>query len=313
MEKTYLGKFLEYERNKHKKTISEWISEKKAEISEAYYRDLENGRKLPNIKKAGAICDQFDLERSEFFYHLLKDILPKDVFDFLIKPSMRSTYDWDIGHMERLIKTYRKSYPKNQFNEMYEVTERVVEYLSNNFEMLPIIHFIYMRDKSSFSEIKIIMKKNKINKDFDDVLKEIKKFDLANIYEKKQYFSRYKKVFRIPRTEIGLTFKDRFFMHESECSKYGNRIFKVHDAFSPNNTFIYSNINCFDITKSKQFLEGCLSDLMAAFDAEETELSNEGSVPFYLSIVVSSREEYDIKNKKFMEIENNKRKEKNDG
>lgn len=287
-----LAKFLLTERIRRGKEIKNYVEG--LSISESYYRDLEAGRKLARVDTVVELCEKLDLDTGECMYNLLKDLLKPAVFDNLIKPSAKITYSSPGERMKELAAKAEKmqhSFAKTLLERPIQPDKEQVEYLNKYFELLPLIHFIYMRSSCSFDELKEIIERNNIKRGLKKVLNEFRDFGLAEIDDKLEIVRRYTPEFQLPPTREGRILKDKFFMAECETSTKKSR----DKIIGKGNSYIYSAINCIDLNKHEGDIEGCVSSLIASFDAAEDILESKNSVPFFLSVIISSREEYDIK------------------
>lgn len=292
---TNLGKYLYSQRILRKyENISDYLTVYPLRISESYYRDLEAGRKTVRIETAIEICNALKLEPQEFFYYLLKDILPIEVFETIIKPTQKGVFEAAGNEIERLsskIEILRKAYEKAIIEDPFQIDDVVAEYLSNNFELLPLIHFIYMRNICTYKEIKQIMKVNHISKDFSELLVEFKNNYIADIDDNSKTIRRHKRIFRLPPTPNGRKLKDDFVVYETKASTEN----KNRDQLvASNNSFIFSTITCLNSLGKIKIKEGA-TNFLASLKAEETDLEAEDTTPFFVSMVISSRERYDVK------------------
>ncbi len=304
MPKTYLGQFLYSERIRrgYESSITEYLKNyvNILPISEPYYRDIESGRKIIRIDTAEALCNALNLDKIKFYYHLLNDILPLDVLEKLLNPiplTIFNSASEEFNKLDEKRSILRKAYGRSLFTEPYIVSDEIVKYLNDNFEVLPLIHFVYMKRKCSFEELQKIIQKNNITKSFKQIIEEFKKNKIAIINNQEKTITRYSKIFRIPRNDIGTKFKDKFFKTEiNEIINLINSGQEREQKISPNNTYIYSAIICRKSRESLERISNKLIELFAEFDAEENSLDEEGTVPYFVSIIFSSREKYDVKN-----------------
>ena len=240
----------------------------------------------------------FKLNPEEFFYHFLKDLLPSEVFSALIKPNSKAIFDTVSQEIEKLssdINMLRKAYAKTIIEDPFQVDDSIVDYLSDNFEILPIIHFIYMRKSCSFDSIAEIIKRNGISKSFDAILSDLKSLNLAIIDEDRNLIMRQKKIFRIPRTIKGIEFKDTFLRHEVQKS---TEIVDRGDIVDPDKSFIHSSITCLNVQKDGENISARVSDLLASISSGEEDLESRLSTPFFISVIISPRDIYDVKHSK---------------
>lgn len=286
------GSYLFSERVRRKESnLAEFLREYHLKISETYYRDLETGRKLPHLAKATRLCDDLGLDRAEFFFHLLKDLLPQEVFEGLIKPTAKTVFNeagQEIQRLNSMLQTYRKAHLKATQQDPYEVDEAVVRFLDKNFHFLPLIHFIYMQQRCSFSEIEELLIQNGGQMNLEEAINGLEKHHLASVNRTERKVQRCKRIFRIPQTETGVRFKDRFLSHEIAASLLMPR---SQNVLSPEASFVFSGITCYNPSTAGNIKER-VADLSAAFDGDETDLEDPGAVPFFIALIISPRLAY---------------------
>jgi hypothetical protein len=291
------GSYLFSERVRRKgSNLAEFLRKYHLKISETYYRDLETGRKLPHLAKAARLCDDLELDRAEFFFHLLKDMLPHEVFEELIKPTSKTVFNeagQEIQRLNSMLQTYRKAHLKATQQDPHEVDETVVRFLDKHFHFLPLIHFIYMRQKCSFSEIEELLIQNGDQMNLEEALDGLEKHHLASVNRSGHIVQRFKRIFRIPPTETGIRFKDRFLSHEIAASLLMPR---SQNVLSPEASFVFSGITCYNPDTAEN-IKGRVADLSAAFDGDETDLEDPGAMPFFITLIISPRPAYSSRNR----------------
>lgn len=299
--KTNLGRFLYSERiRRGYESTSEYLKNyANIPISESYYRDIESGRKTIKVDKAETLCKALKLDKREFYYHILSNILPSDVLKEILKPIDNTSFESPSEEFEKInqqMSVLRKAYEKRLIEEPYIVDTEIVKYLEENFEVLPLIHFIYMKKICSFKELEEIISKNCIKKPFEQMIDEFEKSNIAIVDRKEKTVTRHRKIFRIPRTDVGIRFKDKFIKSEiDETIRMSNR----EQIIGPDNTFAYSSIVCIEHGDSLNRISDKLTDLLAELEVEESSLDEEGTTPYFISVIFSSREKYTInKNKR---------------
>ena len=295
MVRTNMGKFLYTERiTRGFENINDYLINYKVKISESYYRDIETGRKIARIETLNELCKSFAFEPKILFFYYLKDILPSDIFEVLIKPVQQKIFDsfsTEINKLKEDVETIRIAYLKRLLAEPYKADNTIVNYLLGNFEVLPIIHFIYMRKDCTYKDIRKIMDINGIKKDFDTLLNEFINYEIIHADKSKQLITRHKPTFLLPKTKDGVKLKDKFLIHEIlESTQNKNR----NNIIGQKNSYISSGINCININHIEKIVNE-VACLLATFDSLSDTLDSENTIPFFYSIVISSREKYDIK------------------
>jgi len=260
-------------------------------ISESYYRDIESGRKLIRLDTAEMLCQALKLEKTEFFFQLLRDLLPTDVADSLLKPIPNTAFQSPSEEFERQeqdITLLRKAYEKRLVQEPYIVDAKVVNFLDANFNLLPLIHFIYLREQCTFKELKEVIEKSGITQSFEQVINDFEEYHIASVGRDTETITRYSKSFRIPRNNTaGVKFKDRFLKSEIEKT-LGNA--NREQKIGPNGDLVYSTISSFKSQDGLEKISTKLSELIAQIEVEES--PERDATPYFLTVVFSSREEY---------------------
>jgi hypothetical protein len=297
--KNSLGKFLAQIRILNGfENISEYLRKYPLPISDAYYRDLEFGKKYLSLEKAEEICSNLNLPagygRNDIFYHLLKDILPDSVASDILKPKFVDEYGSFSELVEAInhdVKIHRQSYllAKTKAEQTYIGDDADIEFLNLNFDLLPILHYIYMAESTDFDKIKIVCEKNSIPYPSEAVDSFINY--ICNV--ENGLIKRKRKIFRIKRSQSGVEFKRKFLI--SEIGK--STMKEVGEPFSIDSS--YENTGIYSIPHDKlPILKDRLSALLAEIDVSDSSLNDQDVHPFFVSILISGRGEYDSKLKK---------------
>jgi hypothetical protein len=298
MSKTNLGLYLYSVRvRRGYEGITDYLKKyTKLPISETYYRDIESGRKKIKIETAEKLCNSLKLDQQEFYYHFIKDVLPPDVFKKLLKHVETTTFNVaseEIDKLQQNIDVLRRAYEKKLLDDIYEVGDEIVDYLDSHFELLPLIHFIYMKESCTFSELTYISQVNNISIDLHSTLIEFQKHHIANINFDSCTVSRFSTDIRMPRNEKGIELKDRFLVYEiNETLKDKTR----GKVIGPNSTFQLSRILCMKTDAGLTRVSNKILDVIAELDVAHSSLDEPNTMPYFVSIVCSSRENYRCKN-----------------
>jgi transcriptional regulator with XRE-family HTH domain len=273
--------------------IAEYLKERGVEISETYYRDLEGGRKTIRLETAKELARQLDLEKRSFFTHLLKDILDEDVFEEVIKANIveevRSLSD-DLAKAKNDATLVQAAFSKQIGARRTEVSEEAVKALNENFELLPVVHAVYMRDEISFDDVSRVLAKNRVTRDVKDVAIFFSDNRFARVDWERKTFSRFSTTFRIPRTELGQKFKSRFLLAEYQKSAEKNKDSSGDPAAD---TWSYSTIFISSAEKMRLLVQEDAARLVARLNADELQLGDEGAKPFFASVIISPRDDYE--------------------
>ena len=216
MDKTKLGKYLYSMRiNRKEENIKEYVLKYKLPISESYYRDVESGRKMLRLDTAKVLCDSLDLEEEIFFYYFLMDSLPEKVFCKLIKEPAINDPMYDsasegVTVLKSELDMYRNAFVNKIIKRAYHADDEVIEYLFDNIQYLPLVHYIYMREYCTFNDIQELSIRNNINQPIDELLSIIDSHKIAQVDYVKGIVLRFGEEFECPQNRIGHALKNKF-------------------------------------------------------------------------------------------------------
>ena len=291
---TYQGLYLKAVRTQRGgASIGEYLKAREVDLSETYYRDLEAGRKKVRIETAKELAEKLDLDPQSFFTHLLKDVLDEDVFEKVIKPTVVEEMETLTEELEKAkedAELIQAAFAKIVGARRTEVSDDTVKVLDENIDLLPVIHAVYMRDEISFCDVESVLRKNQITRTVDEVAKFFEQYKLANIDWEKRCFSRFTMSFQIPKTKVGQEFKGRFLLEEHKKSAEMNR-----DSSGDPGTegWSYSTIYISSAEKMRALVQQQATKLVARLNADELQLGDEGAKPFFASVIISPRDEYE--------------------
>lgn len=294
----YLGTYLRDVRLGRKKdNIQEYLNEYNVHaITESYYRAIESGKKYIKMDTALELCRELDVDENSFFYCLLKDALEPSVFNTLIKPRIiDNNAERRFDQLDKKLTMYENAFRKNFVREQFYGTDRMVEFLYENIEFLPIIHFVYMREQVSFKDIEIIIAKNDMKYTIDEVISIIKEYDLAEVDEVLQTITKYGQDFSTPRSTAGDELKNEFLRIETEKTIQLKAHHQNQITISDSDSYVFCGIKCINFNSNHREFEKYITDLLACFHSAVEPLEDEDSVPFFFSVIVSPRQEYDSK------------------
>ena len=263
-------------------------------ISESYYRDIESGRKQIRPQTADRLREQLDLDSKSFYYFLLRDLLPESVFDTLISSTASETFrsiSDRIEKLERRNKNSSRTILNSMTDNITELDYDEIEALRNDEALLSVIHFVYNRDSATFDEIDQIYSKcggvGAVSDRLACIFRENTIY--INVPEKRVF--RRSKTIKIPLTEQGRLFKREFVTKETEKSLNANRISHLSDGPG---TLIYSVIVALSRKIYEEIEIDGISRLMSIVGSSEETLSSKDVKPFFVSMIFSSREDYNV-------------------
>lgn len=299
--KTALGAYLFTKRmERDGDNLSEYLAkymskdEEKA-FSESYYRDLEAGRREIRVQSGKRLCEILDLEEKAFYYFLLKDALPKSAFDQLISPAAVETYTSAterIQQLEARLADSAKVLLEHVTDDICELSNEELNWLEEDDALLAVIHFIFNRDAASFDEIDEVYVKaggrgaiaNKLATNFGD--------RHISVDRRAQKVFRRSRTVRVPRTPRGLEFKNGF-THKEIAKSFG---MEPTTHLSPSlGTMQYSAIVPIHKDRFEEIERDGVARLISLIGATRETLEDKDVSPFFVSVILSSRPDYDVK------------------
>lgn len=304
LKKTNLGKYLYSCRMlRGAGNVGEYLSAYSVDcVSESYYRDLEGGRRVLRIETAGKLSDQLDLDMVSLYRHLLKDVLPGAVFHELglesreVDASFGAVEGELVRQREELVREKGikdialRALVRNTSDSEIEIDDDTVAMLESNYYLLPVIHFVYMRKSCAFDELQSILERNGVKVALRDIVDILERHNLAEIDRSACVIRRHLPIFRVPRTRKGTAFKNKFLIEEVKKSIEKPR----GTSISADTTWISSSISCIIPGDAAHAVEEKLGEFHAVFSNHDKSLDDGGAVPYFVSVIISPRQEYDI-------------------
>ncbi|WP_295437785.1 hypothetical protein [uncultured Thiodictyon sp.] len=277
-------------------STSEFLDACKVPMSDNYYRDVEAGRKLPTMDKAIELFQAMPFgesdDRYEFFWHYLKEILPEDVQKNVLMPRVDTSFERIKDSRELLeydLRMHREAAAIARFAESHLSSDDEIAYISEAFDLMPLLHYIHMVDCASEQEIRDVCNKNDISATGEEIDRFFAAIGVQAISDNgEKRYVRSKPIFRVPRNIKGLAFKDRFTTSELIKSFEKKR---APEKFDVNATFDYSTIVAISAA-SQERLSDRLRDLISEISVSERQLDDPTATPFFIAILISGRHEY---------------------
>lgn len=268
--------------------IPDYISNYNIPLSESYYRDIESGRKKIGLDK---VLDVFSTLPNVNFNKLalfcIQDTLPKKISEKILK--IESDIDVEYANIEDFSRfTNHKSQITNNIyldaldaqNLFFTPSDDDVDFIFDNLNLLPLIHFCYLKNSVSISEVNEICFKNKINHSENNVKELLCRF--LNTSDGNIFF-RKNKIFKLGNNEKSKQLKSIF-----NC-------LEVEKSLSTNGSLIRQfGIVSIQYNQLMSIKESLLK-LMAEVNMAEIDLTDDtDSKVYFLSIFFSERDEYKI-------------------
>jgi transcriptional regulator with XRE-family HTH domain len=278
---THLGQFLQTLREERGfQSIQEYVRRYKLPVSYVYYTEVESGKKRIALETSKQLCAALEADQTSFYYHLLKDILPKDIqADFLSRIPIQQILDKQ--EKENKAQSINMAYRKNQLSRMnkqiFYASNKSNAYLNKHPQLFPLLSAIYCVDSTSDNELEQLATRLGVNIPIDEVLT---KFEELGIIECKQAKNASYKIIK-RKHNIIVTNDQSIFASVIKSET------EIAAKTAPTNYFH----GMLGLSKQKQEeLRTHLLDLDAEFDAYH--LENPDGIPQLMTIVFSSAKEY---------------------
>ena len=126
------------------KNVSEYLRSYPIGISSVHYRHLESGERNISIEAAKQLCKELQAEPKSFYFNLLKDWMPTEIMDLLVPLSEKENDPESL---------YQSAIMRTLDSQIFFPDEQCCNYLSENFELMPVLWFIYSKPIASVVEV----------------------------------------------------------------------------------------------------------------------------------------------------------------
>jgi hypothetical protein len=279
--------------------ISNFLSTYALPMSDNYYRDVEGGRKHLSFEKAIELSEippfnETEDTKLEFLWHMLRDILPEKLHSKLLFPRPDTTFE-NVREAQKKLEYDRKIHrgAATGARSAQQYIPNNLEPIVQNNDLLPLLHFIYMVETAKQDEIERVCHRMGIKVDFKRICRVLEKLGVRIDNTKhKRVFTRALPIFRVPRdTNDGKKFLQSVTIDEIERS-FTKEELPEEKMFSEVGTFHYVNITAVAPEKKEKLTER-LRDFISEVAVMDKQLEADEAEPFFISIVVSGRSEYD--------------------
>ncbi|MCU0120288.1 hypothetical protein N8H74_18655 [Pseudomonas sp. B2M1-30] len=276
--------------------ISTFLEEVNIPFSANYYRDVEAGRKYLSIDAAVELHDHLGIDASskvsfDYFWHYFRDLLPAHVHEMLFGKGVEVTdLSSRLELREHDSKILRRALSLSRYEREFIITEEVIAAFEENFELLPLMTYLYMVDSASVAEIRLVC--HQLGLVYDQRTE-----DFLNLVSKERTapedpFVRHAPTLRMPRTASALKLKDQFLRHELERSLLKP---ERSEYFDVSGSFKYSSMVTLKDAEIEQ-IQDRLVDLFSVIEVHNksgSQLEDPGAQPYFFGLIVSGRPEYD--------------------
>lgn len=265
-------------------------------FSANYYRDIEAGRKYLSIDSAVELHNSLGIEPSskssfDYFWHYFKDLLPSDMHEMLFGKGIETR---DLSSRLELrdhdSKILRRALSLSRYEREFIISDEIIRGFKNNFDLWPLMTYLYMVDTASVAEIKQVC--HQLDIAFDSRVVEFLSLVAKERNHEEAPFIRLAPTLRMPRTPESINLKDKFMCYETEKSLSKP---EKSEYFDIDGTFKFSAMVTLKSPEIEQ-IQDRLVDLFSAIEVHTKsgrQLEDENAHPYFLELIISGRPEYD--------------------
>lgn len=296
-EKHALGSFLIQLRvEKGHFKVSTFLEEINIPFSANYYRDIEAGRKHLSIDSAVELHNSLGIENSskssfDYFWHYFKDLLPPDTHEMLFGKGIETR---DLSSRLELrdhdSKILRRALSLSRYEREFIISEEIIKEFKNNFDLWPLMTYLYMVDSASVAEIKQVC--HQLDITFDSRVVDFLSLVAKERSHDEAPFIRLAPTLRMPRTPESINLKDKFMCYETNKSLSKP---ERSEYFDLDGTFKFSAMVTLKSPEIEQ-IQDRLVDLFSFIEVHTKsgrQLEDENTHPYFLELIISGRPEYD--------------------
>jgi hypothetical protein len=276
--------------------ISTFLDKVNIPFSANYYRDVEAGRKYLSIDAAVELHDHLGIDAAskvsfDYFWHYFRDLLPANVHEMLFGKGVEVTdLSSRLELREHDSKILRRALSLSRYEREFIVTEEVIAAFEANFELLPLMTYLYMVDSASVAEIQLVCQQ--IGLAYDQSTEAFLSLVSKERTTSDSPFVRHAPTLRMPRTVDALKLKDHFLRHEVDRSLLKP---EKSEYFDISGSFKYSSMVTLKEAEIEQ-IQDRLVDLFSVIEVHNKsgrQLEDSGAQPYFFELIVSGRPEYD--------------------
>jgi transcriptional regulator with XRE-family HTH domain len=279
----YFGQFLRALRLSRGFTnINEYLRRYPLSISTVHYRYLESGSRKVGVDAAQELCTELQADAKSFYHNLLKDWLPEGFMAFFVGLS-------DDEQSAQAREVYQKAVMRVLDAQTLYPSRACCEYLSNHFELMPIVWFFYSVFEASLEQITAVAKANGIAISVDQIVDDFEQFGLIKVDAQRQVVQRVKPTISFSHDELG----KKLLLHETQ--RRLNYYVKAGNEASKD-TVVVLSMMCVS-AKARQTIYRRIQDFLrdAAEGAKSSfEDRSQDSEPVYYSIIFAPRPQYRV-------------------
>lgn len=182
---TKLGLFLcSVRQSRGYSNINEYLRNYSLPISDVYYREIESGKRQVAMETASQLCEALQIDYADFYYYLLKDILPQEV-ESAFTTAMPPQPDLDQAALDIKKQKVQQAYQKNFVDRLKQrvgyMNAETEAYFHQHPQFMPFLTSIYCQAKTSEKELTQLLEKDCHNISIKQVLSDFQHLGLIKL------------------------------------------------------------------------------------------------------------------------------------
>lgn len=289
------------------------FGDKARPFTDNFYRDVEAGRRHMSIDYATALVDAMQLgginvsikdsfqsdvsqQRAEYFWHYFRDSLSLEDHKLLfgIHPGAGDNNPRDLERLrEHDAKVLRRYALLGNYDEAHITNDIDADYISQNLDLLPVLHHLYLVESASDRDIEMICDKNNIDGTNKQRIQRFLEASHVSFDPHTQRYFRKGARFRVPPTESGHKLKEGFLEQEIKRSCQMRLIPNIEFGAG---TSAYSTIVAIPAERLEHIaikISALIAEIVDSGSGEQ--LDNPNARAYFVSVITSRRDEYDCR------------------
>lgn len=276
--------------------ISTFLAEVNLPFSANYYRDVESGRKHLSNDAAVELHDCLGIDPAskssfDYYWHYFRDLLPVQVHEMLFGKGVEVTdLPARLELREHDSRILRRALSLSRYEREFIVTREIIAAFNEQFELLPLMTYLYMVDSASVAEVRLVCQQ--LGLAYDQRTEAFLALVAKERSTPQAPFVRHAPTLRMPRTAEALALKDRFLRAEIDRSLSKP---EQSEYFDVSGSFKYSSMVTLRDAEIEQ-IQDRLVELFSLIEVHNKfagQLEDPGAQPYFFGLVVSGRPEYD--------------------
>lgn len=153
-------------------------------ISAVYYREIESGKRKIALESASQLCEALQIDYADFYYYLLKDILPPQVesaFTSLMPPQPELDQMAQETKKQKVQQAYQKNFVDRLKQRVGYMNAETEAYFHQHPQFMQFLTSIYCQAETSDKELEQLLGKESQNISIKQVLNDFERLGLVRL------------------------------------------------------------------------------------------------------------------------------------